>query len=157
MTESPAPDDCRSDHPSSGGGEAPARREAAPKPTRRRILVVDDNPDMARSLSLLLEVLGHDVTTALGGEQAIGLAKGSPPEFILMDIGLPIMNGYQVAARLREEVPGLSAVFVAISGYSQEEDRRRSREAGFAHHLVKPVDYDEILRILAAGTGPVAR
>ncbi|WP_165227138.1 response regulator [Aquisphaera insulae] len=139
MSEIYSPSDRPSSHSPPGAADV-----------RRRILVVDDNPDMARSLAMLLEVLGHEVATAHSGADALVLAREKRPEFILMDIGLPIMNGYQVAARLREEGPGRDAVLVAVSGYSQEEDRRRSREAGFAHHLVKPVELGDILAILAA-------
>ena len=112
-----------------------------------RILIVDDNDDTARSLSRLLTLLGNEIHTAHDGPSAIADALIFRPEFILLDIGLPGMDGYQVARRLRQE--GLSeAVIIAVSGYGQEEDRRRSSDAGFDHHLVKPVDYDALVMLI---------
>jgi CheY-like chemotaxis protein len=104
-----------------------------------RVLVVDDNPDVAESLVMLLEGLTHEVRTAGNGPQALGLARDYRPDLILCDIGLPGMDGCELARRLRQE-PGLENVLlVAVSGYGQEEDRRRSQEAGFDRHLVKPI------------------
>jgi CheY-like chemotaxis protein len=120
--------------------------EAASSALQRRILVVDDNSDSAESMALLLKASGHDVHTAHDGASALEQADAHKPEFVLLDIGLPGMSGYTVAKRLRE-VPGLSAVkLIAMTGYGQEDDRKRSRDAGFDHHLVKPVD----LAVLAA-------
>jgi CheY-like chemotaxis protein len=113
-----------------------------------RILIVDDNLDAANGLARLLKLLGHEIQTVHDGPQAITEALSFRPEYVLLDIGLPGMDGYKVARRLREE--GLyDAVIVAISGYGQEEDRRRSKEAGFNHHLVKPVDYTTLVSIIA--------
>lgn len=115
---------------------------------RSRILVVDDNVDTARGLARLLKLLGHEIRTAHDGSEAITEALAFRPEFILLDIGLPGMDGYQVAKRIRGE--GLQdAVIIAVSGYGQEEDRRRSKEAGFNHHLVKPVDYNALVSLIA--------
>jgi signal transduction histidine kinase/CheY-like chemotaxis protein len=115
----------------------------------KRILVVDDNVDAAESLALLLRLAGHEVWTTHDGPAALGLARELRPEVVLLDIGLPGMDGYEVARRLRQE-PGLSgALLVAVSGYGQAEDRRRSREAGFDEHVVKPADPTEVGRILA--------
>jgi PAS domain S-box-containing protein len=114
--------------------------EAASSARRRRILVVDDNSDSAESMALLLKASGHDVHTAHDGASALEQADAHKPEIVLLDIGLPGMSGYTVAKRLRE-VPGLSAVkLIAMTGYGQEDDRKRSRDAGFDHHLVKPID-----------------
>jgi len=107
---------------------------------RARILIVDDNVDMVQGLMTLLELLGHDVQTAYDGPTAIERARVHKPEFVLLDLGLPGMDGYQVAIRLRQEPGSQDAVIIAVSGYGQEDDRSRSREAGFNHHLVKPVD-----------------
>ena len=132
-----------------GGAERAADR---PEPARRppgRVLVVDDNVDTARGLARLLKLTGHQVHVVHGGPEAIEAAREFRPEVVLLDIGLPGMDGYRVAATLRREEFGQHAAIVAVSGYGQEEDRRRSREAGFDHHLVKPVDLDDLLALLA--------
>jgi PAS domain S-box-containing protein len=113
-----------------------------------RVLVVDDNVDTAQGLTRLLEVLGHEVQTAYDGPSAIELARTSKPEVVLLDIGLPGMDGYAVVEQLRKEACK-EALIVAVSGYGQDEDRRRSREAGFDQHLVKPVDYDALMSVFA--------
>jgi len=107
---------------------------------QRRILVVDDNRDAAGSMALLLRTFGHEVHVAHEGPHALELARELRPDVVLLDIGLPGMNGYDVAAQLRE-LEGLhDTVLIAVTGYGQDEDRKRSRDAGFDHHLVKPVD-----------------
>jgi two-component system, chemotaxis family, CheB/CheR fusion protein len=113
-----------------------------------RILVVDDNADSARGLSRLLKLLGHDVRTAHDGTEAIAAVRSHRPDVVLLDIGLPGMDGYEVARRLRDDAGCRDATIIGISGYGQEEDRRRGRDAGFDHHLVKPVDYDALLSLL---------
>jgi CheY-like chemotaxis protein len=115
-----------------------------------RVLVVDDNKDTAAGLLRLLKLLGHDVRVAHDGPTAIELARTHRPEIILLDIGLPGMDGYQVAKQLRREECCNNSLIIAASGYGQEEDRRRSREAGFDHHLVKPVDFDALMTLFAA-------
>jgi CheY-like chemotaxis protein len=113
----------------------------------RRILVVDDNRDTAHSCAMLLKTLGHEVQTAFEGHEALETARTFRPEAIFLDIGLPGMNGYEVARTLRSE--GFAdEVIVAISGYGQAEDRQRSEDAGFDDHLVKPVDQDALLAAL---------
>jgi CheY-like chemotaxis protein/nitrogen-specific signal transduction histidine kinase len=114
-----------------------------------RILVVDDNVDMAKGLARLLQLLGHHVQIAHDGSEAFEAARAQRPEFVLLDIGLPDMDGYEVAARLRHDDCCQGAVFIAISGYGQDEDLRRSKEAGFDHHLVKPIDQHALLTLLA--------
>ena len=105
-----------------------------------RVLVVDDNQDSANSLGLLIQVLGHDVRTVYDGPSALALAGSFVPDLVLLDIGMPVMDGFEVARRLRQ-IPALQkAVLVAQTGWGQEEDRRQAQEAGFDHHLVKPVD-----------------
>jgi two-component system CheB/CheR fusion protein len=114
------------------------------------VLVVDDSEDTAESLATLLSVAGHKVRTALDGEAALKAAQEFRPEAVLLDIGLPGMDGYTVARQLRQ-LPGLEkALLVAITGYGREEDRQHSREAGFDHHLVKPVDLKQLRELLAA-------
>ncbi|MHC5541194.1 response regulator, partial [Singulisphaera rosea] len=121
---------------------------------RAKILVVDDNEDTARGMSRLLKLLGHDVETAYSGPEAIEVAQGYHPEFILLDIGLPGMDGYEVASRIRREGSCKDSVLIAVSGYGQEDDRRRSREAGFDHHLIKPLDHDALRQLISAGARP---
>jgi len=114
----------------------------------RRILVVDDNKDSAGMISALLEIEGHDVSVAYSGPAAIDLALKQAPEFALVDIGMPGMDGYEFARRLRQ-VPGLGqTVLVALTGYGRQEDAQRSHEAGYDHHLVKPVDIEALKRVL---------
>jgi signal transduction histidine kinase len=121
----------------------------APAPTRaKRVLIVDDNQDAADTLSMLLQIQGHEVQTAYGAEMALKTAASYPADFVLLDIGLPIMNGYEVARRLRSS--GTSAHLVALTGYGQPEDVQRAREAGFDDHMVKPVDFDRLLEALSA-------
>ena len=111
-----------------------------------RVLVVDDNVDAARALEHLLKLLGHRVAVAHDGPAALAAAAAAPPELVLLDIGLPGMDGYAVAARLRE-AGHTAAALVALTGYGQEDDLRRSTAAGFDHHLVKPVDFATLKRI----------
>lgn len=114
-----------------------------------RILVVDDNADSAHGTARILRRLGHDVRMAYDGPSALVAARDHEAEFILLDIGLPGMDGYEVARRLREDAGLRDAIIIAVSGYGQPEDRRRSREAGFDQHLVKPVDLAALLASLA--------
>jgi PAS domain S-box-containing protein len=117
-------------------------------PKGRRVLVVDDNADSAETMVILLQIWGHDVHVATDGPTALAVAAQRRPEVVLLDIGLPGMNGYDVARRLRE-IPGMeNAVLVAMTGYGQEEDRRRSWEAGFTRHLVKPIASEILKEVL---------
>ncbi|RYD80949.1 MAG: response regulator, partial [Verrucomicrobiaceae bacterium] len=113
-----------------------------------RILVVDDNVDSARGLARLLGLGGHIVETAHDGPSALAAVEQFHPAVVLLDIGLPGMNGYEVATKIRENPDFRHALIIAVSGYGQDEDRRRSREAGFDAHLLKPVDFGEIKRLL---------
>jgi PAS domain S-box-containing protein len=131
----------------------PAPAVATANGKSRRVLVVDDNVDAARSLSMLLQAFGHEVCTAHDGQAALETAASFHPQVVLLDIGLPKLDGYEVARRLRCQ-PGLEkALLVALTGYGQEGDRRRSEEAGMDWHLVKPVDPAELERILAGSLG----
>jgi two-component system CheB/CheR fusion protein len=110
---------------------------------------VDDNVDAADSLALLLRMDGHDVRVAHDGSAALAAVEDDPPDLVFLDIGMPVMNGYDVAQRLRQR-PGLEhLLLVAMTGWGQEEDRRRSQQAGFDHHLVKPVEPDALHQLLA--------
>ncbi|MDQ3205213.1 MAG: PAS domain-containing protein [Pseudomonadota bacterium] len=119
---------------------------------RRRILVVDDNCDSARSLGVMLDLMGNQTHTAYDGVAAVEAAEAFRPDLILLDIGLPKLNGYDACRRIREQPWSKGMVIVALTGWGQDEDRRRSREAGFDHHLVKPLDIAEINRLLAQPT-----
>jgi len=115
----------------------------------RRVLIVDDNQDGAESLALLVEMNGHDIFLAHDGLEAIEAAERIRPDVVLLDIGLPSLNGYEVCQRIREKPWGKGLILVALTGWGQEEDRRKSKEAGFNAHLVKPVDYDALMKVLA--------
>jgi len=116
---------------------------------RRRILVVDDNRDSAKSLAMLLKVMGHEVDTAHDGLEAVARAMTFRADVILLDIGLPRLNGYEVARRIRQQQLEKGLKLVALTGWGQEEDRRRSGEAGFDAHFVKPVDLTVLTKLLA--------
>jgi CheY-like chemotaxis protein len=112
------------------------------------MLVVDDNHDSAKSLAMLLRLAGNDVQMAFDGEEAVDVATKTHPEVILLDIGLPKLNGYDACRRIREEASGREAVIIALTGWGQAEDRRKSSEAGFDGHLVKPVEHSALLAML---------
>jgi len=116
---------------------------------KRRILVVDDNRDSATSLSMMLTLMGNETQTAYDGLAALEVAEMFRPDVILLDIGLPKLNGYDACRRIREQAWSKGIVIVALTGWGQEEDRRRSQDAGFDHHLVKPVDPTDLSRLLA--------
>ncbi len=114
-----------------------------------RVLVVDDNQDMASGLAKLLSLIGHDVQIAYDGKTAVELGLKNCPDVILLDIGLRGMSGYEVARQLRQECACRDSLIIAITGYGQEEDIQKSKEAGFDHHLVKPIDYHALLSVMA--------
>jgi CheY-like chemotaxis protein len=115
-----------------------------------RILVVDDNVDTAASLAMLLRATGHNVRTAHDGPQALDAALDYRPNVMLLDIGLPGLDGFEVATRMREHPVLQNVVLVAMTGYGQETDRQRSQQSGFDHHLVKPARFEQVQSILAS-------
>jgi signal transduction histidine kinase/CheY-like chemotaxis protein len=119
-----------------------------PKDQGARILVVEDNVDAARGMVQLLKLLGNEVMAVHDGRAAIDAARDFRPDFVLLDIALPGLDGYQVAATLRGDEIHRDTVLIAVSGYAQEEDRQRALDAGFDHHLVKPVDFDSLISLL---------
>jgi PAS domain S-box-containing protein len=142
-----------------GEGEqasAPRPRKAAArtraKATARRVLIIDDNADSAESLRMLLDVAGHDVRIVAEGGLAVDAAREFKPEVILLDIGLPDIDGYEVSRRLNATPAGRAAHIVAITGYAGADEARRSREAGIDAHLTKPIDPDTLSDVLAPGT-----
>lgn len=114
-----------------------------------KVLVVDDNRGAAEMLEMMLRIMGHDTRTAHDGVQAVEAAATFLPDIVLLDIGLPKLNGYEVARRIREQPWGKSMTLIALTGWGQEDDKRKSMEAGFDHHLVKPVDPTFLEKLLA--------
>ena len=134
----------RSKHPVGGA------RSAGPTPDALRILVVDDNVDGAEMLAMALREKGYNTRVAHDAPAALNVAAEFRPDVAFLDIGLPVMDGYELAARLRERRDANQTRLIALTGYGQESDRRKTREAGFEHHLVKPVDLDAIEALLAS-------
>jgi PAS domain S-box-containing protein len=134
-------------------GRATTTEAAAPEAValpQKRVLVVDDNHDAANSLAMLLQYLGADVDVAHNGHEALERFQAATPAVVLLDIGMPEMDGYEVARAIRARETDGRVPLVALTGWGQEEDRRRAREAGFDHHLVKPADIDALKALLAA-------
>ena len=123
-------------------------------PNVRRVLVADDNRDSADLLGEIVAQLGSEVTLAYDGEEAVERARAFQPDVAVLDIGMPKMDGYEAARRIRSESGERSVKLVALTGWGQAEDRRRAREAGFDEHLVKPVEL-AALRALLAATPPM--
>ena len=156
----PSPDG----RPSRERRDLPASRDAAPTlrpgaaqtlrpggaPASRKVLIVDDNTDSADSLALLLKVSGSVARTAKDGLEALEAAKEFRPDIVFLDIGMPRLNGYDAARRIRQEPWGREMVLVAMTGWGQEQDRRRSRDAGFDAHIVKPADYSEVVKLMGS-------
>jgi CheY-like chemotaxis protein len=117
--------------------------------SKLRILIVDDYADAAESMAMLLQMEGHDVETADCGMKAIERAHVFHPQVVLLDIGLPDLDGYEVAKRLRLLPETQDAILIALTGYGRAEDRERSQSAGFNHHLLKPVNLETLLALLS--------
>ncbi len=117
-------------------------------PEGRRILVVDDNRDAAHSLATLLRVQGHDTSIAYDGAEAVERAAVYAPHVVLLDIGMPLMNGYDACRAIRQQESGARCTIIALTGWGQDADRQKSKEAGFDGHLVKPVDFGELVAMM---------
>ncbi len=128
--------------------------QAASQPSRRRVLIVDDNTDAAHSLAMLMEIGGHETHLCYEGQSALTEAEKFRPEVVLLDIGLPGLDGLEVARRIRAMNLSPRPMLVALTGYGQNDDVRRSREAGFDHHLVKPTDPQTLISLLASAPQP---
>jgi CheY-like chemotaxis protein len=114
-----------------------------------RILVADDNVDAAETLSILLESMGHSVRRVNDGEAAVDAAAGFDPELVLLDIGMPKVNGYEACRRIRAHPAGAARTVVAVTGWGQPQDMERASEAGFDVHMVKPLDMDRLTQLIA--------
>ena len=133
------------------GVDVPSPVVASARPAvSRRVLIVDDNEDGAESLAMLLDFHGHETHKAYDGAEAVAAAERLVPDAVLLDIGLPRLNGYEACRCIREQPWGKDMFLVALTGWGTDEDREQSREAGFDTHLVKPVDYDALLGLLAS-------
>jgi CheY-like chemotaxis protein/two-component sensor histidine kinase len=126
------------------------RPQYAKVPRPFRILVVDDNEDAAEMLAEVLRAVGHQVATAGDAAEALRIVHGFRPEIAVLDIGLPVMDGYALAARLRAELGSAAPRFIAVTGYGQQHDRERSLRGGFTAHLVKPIDVQQLLDLVAS-------
>jgi CheY-like chemotaxis protein len=123
-----------------------------PEAPSRQVLVVDDNRDAAESLAMLLRLLGMEVRVAYSGAEALEILAHYDPEVVLLDIGMPGMDGHEVARRIRGSPRCRHTTLIALTGWGQDEDRQRSRTAGFDHHLVKPADVRTLHALLSAAT-----
>lgn len=117
-------------------------------PNAKRILIVDDNPDLAQALAERLAMDGHRPVLATDPLSALELARATHPEVCILDLQLPIMDGYELAKRLHETPPTERAMLIALTGYGRDHDPRRTQEAGFSHYLVKPVDLGTLERLV---------
>ncbi|HEY6099825.1 MAG TPA: response regulator, partial [Anaeromyxobacter sp.] len=122
-----------------------------------RVLVVDDNADAAALLADVLARAGHDVEVAHDGPEAIAAASARRPDVAVLDLGLPVMDGYELAAQLRRRLGAAAPAILGVTGYGQEQDRERSRAAGFLHHFVKPADPAEVLAAVEDAGGRAER
>ena len=127
---------------------------AAAAPARRKVLIADDNRDAAESLAVLLRMDGHEVTVAYDGPQALALLAQVQPEVALLDIGMPGLNGYEVARRVRQGPLGRAITLIAVTGWGQDRDKTRAHQAGFDHHFTKPVDPERLSQLLSSGAAP---
>ncbi len=135
------------------GPEEPAPRKSAAPGRKLRVLVVDDNRDAADSCATMLELSGHQVLTAYNGTRALQAGESFEPDIVLLDIGLPDLNGYEVARRIRASTWGADVALVAVTGWGKDEDREHAFAAGFNQHLTKPVapeDVESVVRSAAA-------
>jgi CheY-like chemotaxis protein len=122
---------------------------AMPSP-RRRVLIADDNRDAADSLAMLLRMEGHDVTVVYDGEQAAAAIDSLRPEVAVLDIGMPKLDGYEVARRVRQGPMGTLITLMAVTGWGQAPDKARAVDAGFNHHFTKPIDIEDLARMLCS-------
>jgi CheY-like chemotaxis protein len=132
-------------------GTTMAESRTPPRVDPRRILVADDNNDAAEAMAVLLQLAGHDVRTANDGIEALAVAETFEPQIVLLDLGMPRMDGYEAARRMRRQAWGRNATLVALTGWGQQQDRQRTSDAGFDAHLVKPATEFDLLQAIASG------
>lgn len=113
-----------------------------------RVLVVDDNRDSADTLAMMLRILGHESHTGYDGQDAVEKAAALSPDAVLLDIGMPRLNGYEAAAQIRQQPGGEQMLLIAATGWGQDEDRERTSAAGFDAHLIKPINHEELNKLL---------
>ncbi|RYZ03109.1 MAG: response regulator, partial [Comamonadaceae bacterium] len=126
--------------------DAPSPQQGEPR--RRKVLLADDNADALETMAALLDIEGHEVRTATDGNRALEVGAALQPDVAILDIGMPHLNGYEAAARIRQTEWGRKVVLIALTGWGQEQDQARAREAGFDHHCTKPVDIDRLLQLV---------
>jgi CheY-like chemotaxis protein len=131
--------------PNAAAGSAPAQPAGA---RSRKVLLADDNADALETMAALLEIEGHVVQTATDGNRALVAGEQLRPDVAILDIGMPHLNGYEAAAKIRETDWGRGVVLIALTGWGQEQDQARAREAGFDHHCTKPVDIERLLQLV---------
>ncbi len=117
----------------------------------QRVLVVDDNQDAAEMLGMLIEMLGNQVRSANNGADALSIAEDFAPQVVILDLGMPGMDGFETARKIRAAPWGKNLLLVALSGWGQEDDKRQTKAAGFDHHLVKPADLADLQQVLGCG------
>jgi CheY-like chemotaxis protein len=138
-------------------GEAPVREQADPQEKARyRILIADDNGDAVESMGMMLRLMGNEVRTVRDGAQAVEEAAAFRPDMVLLDIGMPRMNGYDAAQHIRQQRWGSRMMLVALTGWGQEEDKRRAADAGFDLHFTKPVSADDLEKLMAGRFAPAS-
>jgi CheY-like chemotaxis protein len=141
-------------HQEDAGQHNARQHAAATTPPTSRLMLVDDNVDAANTLAMLLELQGYAVSVEYRAHDALARAAQEAPRICLLDIGLPDMDGYELARQLRAQASTADAVLIALTGYGQAQDRERSELAGFDHHLVKPVEIDRLTALLAQVSAP---
>jgi CheY-like chemotaxis protein len=129
-------------------------QQASSEASRRRIVVADDNLDALNALAMILRMKGHDVTTAIDGADALEKVEAQQPDVALLDIGMPVIDGYEVARRIRGKPWGKKVLLVAVTGWGQDRDRQQAHEAGFDLHFTKPVGADMLEKLITARSGP---
>jgi CheY-like chemotaxis protein len=144
----------RPPHPAPAPAAVDAPGGHAAQPGVRRVLVVDDNADAAQTVAMLLEVLGHEAAVEYDPLQALACARERSFDAFILDIGLPGMDGHELARQIRALPRAAGALFIALTGYGQQQDRDASKAAGFHYHFVKPADVDALAQALAKGTPP---
>jgi CheY-like chemotaxis protein len=138
------------DAPLPGPASLPDADDPPSPAARRRVLVVDDNRDSADSLAMFLNATGHEAIAAYDGEQAVEVARTAQPDVVLLDLGMPKLDGCEACRLIRQQAWGKDLFLIALTGWGQEDDHRRTSEAGFNHHLVKPVAPAVLAQLLAA-------